>query len=673
MKKGTETEQDYLSLDVLCQKLSISINTGKNWIRLKKIKPQRWEMGKPLFSHTYVTTVEQQLTSGKLEHLKSRRNKKYISGNTLYASYLRAVSANLPIVEQMLSLISSDKKDLSELEIRSILCECALKLFQQVLTPEQAPTKVALLPLFINNTYKVAPFNRLISDLLPDKKQALSFWKQCPELFTLPFSYTPQEDLLGLLYLSLKNIGERKSTGAYYTPTDVVDKLLSRLHSFLPDLSKKKILDPCCGTGNFLLHLPNQTDLSLIHGNDIDEISVLLTRINLALLHKPTDLDILYRNITQSDFLLCDSQELYDCIIGNPPWGYAFSSVEKENLKKHYQCIQGKQIESYDLFVERSLSKIKNDGIVSFVLPEAILHTKAHTAIRTLLLKTTSITYLEYLGNVFHQVLCPSIILELKRTDKPLSTVGTKIANKQGQFTIQKERDITSQQFDLFIPDVTYSILDKLLHCPHTTTLYQQADFALGIVTGDNNKFLQKKKTKKNEIILKGTNIEKYNILPGKNYIIFSPRDYQQVANSNYYRAEEKLLYRFISKRLTFTYDNKQTLSLNSCNLVIPKIPELPIKYVLAILNSSIAQFIFTNLFHSVKVLRSHIEQIPIPMPDTETIKKCVGYVEQLLSLKNRDEETYQNIYLELDKLIADLFHLTDEEYSMILKEHLVF
>ncbi len=111
MKKGTETEQDYLSLDVLCQKLSISINTGKNWIRLKKIKPQRWEMGKPLFSHTYVTTVEQQLTSGKLEHLKSRRNKKYISGNTLYASYLRAVSANLPIVEQMLSLISSDKKD----------------------------------------------------------------------------------------------------------------------------------------------------------------------------------------------------------------------------------------------------------------------------------------------------------------------------------------------------------------------------------------------------------------------------------------------------------------------------------------------------------------------------------------------------------------------------------
>ena len=94
---------------------------------------------------------------------------------------------------------------------------------------------------------------------------------------------------------------------------------------------------------------------------------------------------------------------------------------------------------------------------------------------------------------------------------------------------------------------------------------------------------------------------------------------------------------------------------------------------MLAILNSSIAQFIFTNLFHSVKVLRSHIEQIPIPMPDTETIKKCVGYVEQLLSLKNRDEETYQNIYLELDKLIADLFHLTDEEYSMILTEHLVF
>ena len=36
-------------------------------------------------------------------------------------------------------------------------------------------------------------------------------------------------------------------------------------------------------------------------------------------------------------------------------------------------------------------------------------------------------------------------------------------------------------------------------------------------------------------------------------------------------------------------------------------------KYIMAILNSRVAQFYFKKRFNSVKVLRSHIEQIPIP------------------------------------------------------------
>ena len=79
------------------------------------------------------------------------------------------------------------------------------------------------------------------------------------------------------------------------------------------------------------------------------------------------------------------------------------------------------------------------------------------------------------------------------------------------------------------------------------------------------------------------------------------------------YRAKEKLLYRFICNQLVFAYDDKKTLSLNSCNIVIPKIEKLQAKYILAILNSRIAQFIFNKKFDSVKILRAHIESIPIP------------------------------------------------------------
>lgn len=667
MKKQSNIEQDILSLDMLCQKLSISIATGRNWIRLNKIQPQYWVNEKPFFSYSYATDLKQKLTSGEFEQLKSRRNKNYICGNQFYASYLNAKSSNTKSITRLLDLVLQEKGALSENELRTILCECALKLFcNAFVLPEKGNTTVALLPLFIKGTYHLPPYDALLFDLIPSPKQALSFYTKYPEFFSIPFTYTPQEDLLGLLYLSLKNMGKRKTAGAYYTPTVIVNKLLLSLQTSLPTLMEKKILDPCCGTGNFLLHLPKQVSLSHVYGNDIDKTSVLLTRINLALYHKPTDLQLLYKNITQSDFLLASSKKKYDCIIGNPPWGYTFSPAKKETLRKRYQCIHGRQIESYDLFIERSLSQLPKGGILSFVLPEAFLHTQIHAPIRKQLLDTSSIAYLEYLGNVFSQVNCPSILLELHRTDKSLSAIGTKVKTKHQSFVIKKERHLTPCQFDLFIPDTMYAILDKLLHCPNTTTLQKQADFALGIVTGDNKHFLEQQKNEKNECILKGTEISPFVIQPAKNYITYSPNDYQQVAKTKYYRAPEKLLYRFISKKLVFAYDDKQRLSLNSCNLVIPKIPELPIKYVLAVLNSSMAQFIFQNLFHSVKVLRSHIEQIPIPIADTETINKCIFYVDQLLLHKKKDQ-TFEAIYLELDQLLADLFHLTKEEYHTIL------
>ena len=115
-----------------------------------------------------------------------------------------------------------------------------------------------------------------------------------------------------------------------------------------------------------------------------------------------------------------------------------------------------------------------------------------------------------------------------------------------------------------------------------------------------------------------------------------------------------------------FAYDNKQTLSLNSCNIVIPRIPGTKMKYVLAILNSRIAQFIYKREFNSVKILRSHIENIPIPLVDEITQNRIITLTDKLIDGLEINEA--EKVYEELDTLIAKVFNLNSSEMEIIKK-----
>ena len=100
-------------------------------------------------------------------------------------------------------------------------------------------------------------------------------------------------------FLSNENIGSRKATGSYYTPTKIVKKLIEKLDI----ASDARILDPCCGTGNFLLQLPAHVRFDQIYGNDTDTISVKITRLNMVLKYDILSIKNLYEHITEAIIL----------------------------------------------------------------------------------------------------------------------------------------------------------------------------------------------------------------------------------------------------------------------------------------------------------------------------------------------------------------------------------
>ena len=70
-----------------------------------------------------------------------------------------------------------------------------------------------LLSLFLKGKVSIGKYDKLIVDLIHNKEEALLFSKEYSDMLKADFIYEENEDILGLTYISCKNIGNRKATG----------------------------------------------------------------------------------------------------------------------------------------------------------------------------------------------------------------------------------------------------------------------------------------------------------------------------------------------------------------------------------------------------------------------------------------------------------------------------
>lgn len=597
---------------------------------------------------------------------------------------------NCALELQELKLSILKKHDLPEDIDRLILSNAMLSVLDIFQTNKQCSNEA------LKEGQKIT---KLLSDKInPAIEDADSLIKKTLSRYNLE---NTNDDFLGFLYQLLQNQHGRKSDGQFYTPKGVVQQILRQVDINI--LKDKIIMDPACGSGQFLIEAFNALEnlyeksnsseakikryskiLSSLVGVDIDEIACSIARFNLLkrseFLTSEVPKVICTNTLKKTVDLfnqnpLLEYEKKVDVIMGNPPWGANLTLEEKNYFQSNYQ-IGRVGLNTFTLFIERSLDLLKDDGArLGFLIPEAYLKIKNHQLSRQQILDKTRIKVLQVCGDIFKKVYAPALIIVIETTNDK----NQRISNN-----IKTSRSFPEDTETVFIPQRTfYSTHENIFNINHTDNSEQlktkiinqevkylkgNALFFLGIVTGNNNKHLTTTNgSPRQSPILVGKDVNKFRINFSGHYFVYDKSDLQQVAPKDYYLEPEKLLYKFISSKLIFAYDNQSYFMLNNINGVIPKIQEMRPRYILALLNSKLLQYYYSSTFFTVKVLKGNLEKLPLRIVSEQQQLELEKIVQDAEKAKS-DSELRKHTSI-LDEAVYSLYGLNGEEIDFIEKK----
>lgn len=495
-----------------------------------------------------------------------------------------------------------------------------------------------------------------------------------------------------------------KELQSYYTKNSIItDYMINML-----DLHKgEHIFEPCVGDGVFIDSLLEEESNLLISAMDInsDEVQKLSKRYtgfeNINISYGDTLFD------KELD-LLVENNNLFDKIIGNPPYG-AWQEMSKRALLKNKYGTDAYVKETYTLFITRCLSLLKDGGKLSFIIPDTFLYLHNHESIRKALLTDTKIEeILLFPSKLFPGVSFGysklSIITLIKnknsyensqnivkiysdlKTNEDIIDITNGTTTKQP--ILLKQKDILSNKASAFYLANT-EITNHFNNAD--TVLGDIANVVTGIYTGDNKKYICKLndtvKRAKNYSIVPNDMINKteqnlIGISSKQFYIPFvkgsSPTKYfrneddwfidwstdavefyksgkkARFQNSDFYFKEGIVIPMIKSSKINATYINNRVFDQSLVG-IFPNDSTM-IEYLLAFLNSDIAVELLKIINPTANSSANYVKKLPIIIPNDDIKLEIENYVHKIKITNNEDEHIlYHN---KLNKIFKDLYKI---------------
>lgn len=244
-------------------------------------------------------------------------------------------------------------------------------------------------------------------------------------------------------YLKNTDIKKRKKLGQYFTPKSIRELLISKL----PKKDNADILDPACGSGEFLISCKKYFKNPILYGFDIDK-----KLINIA--------SKLVKNasIKNFDFLNIDiNKKKYDYIIGNPP--YFELKLNEEIKKKYFDIIKGR-VNIFSLFIKTGLDLLKDGGYLAYVVPPSMNNGAYFSKLREYVIKNSSLEYLHIIDGAdnFHLANQKVMLIILKKTNSKKSSKY--IFKKNGITIFTEDKNFLNKSYKntVSLKDIGYTV-----------------------------------------------------------------------------------------------------------------------------------------------------------------------------------------------------------------------
>jgi site-specific DNA-methyltransferase (adenine-specific) len=416
-------------------------------------------------------------------------------------------------------------------------------------------------------------------------------------------------NLIGSLYENSLSDSHRNKEGIYYTPINIVNDILKLSDIDYANIKNLTFCDPCCGSGNFIMRA---IDLGFspenVFGFDTDPIAVEITKQRIF---EKTGYNSI--NIQCFDFLqhsISRSKKCYDYIFTNPPWGKKIKKADKLQISKALKA--GDSHDTCSLFYFSCIKSLNSNGFLGLLLPEAFFNVGVYEDARI-----SSLSYrilrISHYGKPFKGLQTGAVgIVFRKEFSNPNALINCKFENLEFNRTTDSFKKNPKSIFNVSCTSEESEVISHLYSIPHLT-LHGAATWGLGIVTGNNSKYLESCYRDGLIPVYKGSDITESGLKSASNFLSTNFSMYQQVAPLELYKAKEKLIYKFISSKLCFYHDTNSVFIINSANMLIIN-GDFPVsmKIICDLFNSNFINWVFDKLFHTCKILKGDLELLPI-------------------------------------------------------------
>ena len=372
------------------------------------------------------------------------------------------------------------------------------------------------------------------------------------------------------------------------------------------------------------------------------------------------------------------SNQGFDVVIGNPPYirPHKVNDNDKVILWHKYEVAQQKT-DVYAFFIEFGCNILNKNGILSFITPKTWHSIYSFKKLRELLIDRY---------NIFKIGILPEKVFENATVETALLFVQNSSNDSNISFYDVFDNKLIAERTKESIksdPDLNINIAESANN--NFETLGDLCNMIVGIVSGNDKKYCRfEKLTDLDKPCIRGGCISRYAIEWKGEYIWYNPiemgKDSDAKPKSTLkgggrqcspkkpedFELPEKIVMQRISKRIIASLDTNQYYAHSSVVIIKPN-EKINLKFILAVINSSYVDSWLKKNSSNISINVGTVKKIPIPTATATRQQPIIDLVDEILTKKKQNpSEDTTDLEGKIDKLVYELYGLTDEEIKVV-------